>query len=348
MINAGKVIDNTSFSNNTSENSIAKIQSPIKEESTHNIENTSDLADYNYAIIDDKLIEEQIKIRNSLIDSGDWTEIRGGTTDKSSYGSWEADFRKRMTPLKGQIVVTGYKGNKDDITIPSCVNDKKVVAIGVGAFFNNKLKKVNIPNSVVFLCSHSMPKTLESMEIPANVKIIDDYCFKSTSLKSITIPKTVEEVGYYAFDLGQLQSVTIESGSTKIGAGAFEYNHISTLNLPNDIKTIPDWTFANNSLETLKLPDSVTEIGESAFENSGLTSVSIGKKVSKIGVEAFTSNHLTEITIPNNVDEIGEYAFSDNNFTSVTMPKKFSDEKDTYFNDEEDSTDLSDVKFNLI
>ncbi|WP_415286088.1 leucine-rich repeat protein [Clostridium perfringens] len=313
------------------------------------IENPSDLADYEYAVIDDKLIEKQIQDRQSNIDPDNPLEIRGGYCDDPSYGSWEDEFRKRMTSLKGQIAITGYNGNKTEIKIPSCIDGKKVVAIGVLPFrWDTPVKKITIPNSVVFLCSYSMPEELESVDIPDSVKFIDDYCFHSTHLKSITIPKTVEEVGYYAFEYSKLQSVTIESAYTKIDAGVFIDSQISTINLPNGIKKIPDWIFCNTKITEIKIPESVTEIGKSAFCNCGLTSISIGKNVSKIDNSAFYDNHLTELTIPNSVTEIGDDVFGSNKLTSVTMPKRFDAEKEKYFNGYYHDNQVANIKFNLI
>ena len=298
------------------------------------VENPSDLADYEYAVIDDKLIEEQIQSRQNSIDPDSCTDLRGGYSDEPSYGSWEDDFRKRMTPLKGQIVITGYNGTKDDITIPSCIDGKKVVAIGVCALTYKSLKKVNIPNSVVYLCSHAMPDCINSIEIPDSVKFIDDWCFFSARLTSITIPKTVEEVGYYAFNSSQLQSVTIESASTKIDAGAFESSPISTLNLPNGIKKIPNLAFYNSMLTEIKLPESVTEIGVGAFKScKKIKSLELPNNLVKIGDEAFSFCNLKSVKIPDSVTEIGISAFSNCGLTSISIGKNVSKIDDSAFCD---------------
>ena len=290
------------------------------------VENPSDLADYEYAVIDDKLIEKQIQDRQCNIDPDNPLEIRGGYFDDPSYGSWEDEFRKRMTSLKGQIAITGYNGNKTEIKIPSCIDGKKVVAIGVLPFrWDTSVKKITIPNSVVFLCSYSMPEKLESVEIPDSVKFIDDYCFHSTHLKSITIPKTVEEVGYYAFEYSKLQSVTIESASTKIDAGVFIDSQISTINLPNGIKKIPDWIFCNTKITEIKIPESVTEIGHGAFDScKKIKSLELPNNLVKIGDEAFSFCNLKSVKIPDSVTEIGKSAFCNCGLTSISIGKNVS------------------------
>ncbi|AMN31355.1 hypothetical protein BFS06_11685 [Clostridium perfringens] len=351
--------------------SLDELQTTKNKEVSCSIENPSDLADYEYAVINDELIEKQIKDRQNSIDPDGCTDLRGRYNNEPSCGSWKDDFRKRMTSLKGQIVITGYNGNKDNISIPSCINDKKVVAIGVGALTYKSLKKVNIPNSVIYLCTHSMPQLIESVEIPDSVKFIDDWCFFSAKLTSITIPKTVEEVGYYAFNSSQLQSVTIESASTKIDSGAFSNSPVSTINLPNGIKKIPNWAFYHSMLTEIKLPESVTEIGVGAFQScdeieslelpnnlvkigdlafssTSLKSVKIPDSVIEIGKSAFCNCKLTSVSIGKNVSKIGDGAFDGNKLTSVTMPKRFDTEKEKYFSDYSSNNQVSNIKFNLI
>ena len=120
---ASKTMDDNSFINDETVSSSLPLDNKVDSECS--LENPPDLADYEYAVIDDELIEKQIKDRQNSIDPDGCTDLRGRYNNEPSCGSWKDDFRKRMTSLKGQIVITGYNGNKDNISIPSCINDKK-------------------------------------------------------------------------------------------------------------------------------------------------------------------------------------------------------------------------------
>ncbi|MCM1184857.1 MAG: leucine-rich repeat protein, partial [Roseburia sp.] len=146
-----------------------------------------------------------------------------------------ADFRYKA--YSDYVVITEYRGNDDEVEIPSEINGKPVTEIGEWAFRH---------------CSNLM-----SVIIPSGVTEIGRGAFHNcSSLTSVEIPDSVTEIGEGAFRYcGSLTSIEIPNSVTKIGEEAF-YNC--------------------TGLTSMEIPESVTEIGEKAFAGcTGLTSVTI-------------------------------------------------------------------------
>ena len=215
-----------------------------------------------------------------------------------------------------------------DVVIPSSINGISVTAIGDGAFAENNLTSVVIPDGVT---------------------TIRDYAFYSNNLTSVVIPDSVTTIGNYAFYYNNLTSVVIPDSVTTIGEAAFEFNDLTSVVIPNSVTTIGSGAFRNNNLTSVVIPDSVTEIGGSAFNNNQLSesqayiyarngngsidyttivsyggakrdNVVIPNNVTTIGDWAFAENNLTSVIIPDSVTIIENHAFSFNNLTSVVIP----------------------------
>lgn len=117
----------------------------------------------------------------------------------------ESDFRT-STPAEeyhsaynGEIkMITAYLGNKKVVWIPPKIQNMPVTVIGGGAFANNQLTSVTIPNSV---------EELEG--------------FENNQLTSVTIPNSVTQIMDHAFSGNLLTSITIPGGLNLKYSGAF-------------------------------------------------------------------------------------------------------------------------------
>lgn len=134
--------------------------------------------------------------------------------------------------------------------------------------------------------------TLTSITLPASIKSIGDYAFRScTALKSITIPDSVKTIGYGAFyGCTSLTDVTISKSVTKMECATF---------------------LGCTALKSITIPNSVTKMDQSVFEDcTSLTTVNLLGPITSIETFCFKDCYsLTSITIPETVTSIKSRAF---------------------------------------
>ena len=202
MTVASKTMDDNSFNNSTPADS-----SPQVQEAKHSVENPSDLSDFDYAIIDDNYINDELK----KIDE----EINNRPSDRPApppevIARFKAPI-EYLRKFKGKVMITGYHGNKTDIEIPSYINGKEVTVIAPMAF---------------------APK-------PPDNAMAESPMGKLTSVK---LPNTLKYIGEYAFAFNQLTEITIPDSVTKIGESAFRHNNITLekIKLPKNFKEDKD------------------------------------------------------------------------------------------------------------
>ena len=210
-------------------------------------------------------------------------------------------------------VLTEYRGNGGDVTIPN-----GVTSIGEMAFwYCSDLKSITIPDSVTSIGEQAFGycSRLKSITIPDSVTSIGERAFWGCSgLSSIMIPDSVTSIGERAFwDCSSLSSITIPDSVTSIGEEAFWYcSGLSSITISDSVTSIEYRTFEGcSSLSSITIPASVTSIGEMAFYGcSGLSSITIPDSVTSIGEFAFCGcSSLSSITIPASVISIGRRAF---------------------------------------
>ena len=141
----------------------------------------------------------------------------------------EDDFELTLYQNPGsemQAIIYGYKGNSENLEIPSKLQGGTVVAIGSEAFDN---------------CSN-----LRTVKLPSTVKSIGDNSFSNCfNLKSITLSNSLENIGYGAFA---------------------NCENLSEIDIPNTVTDIDRWAFSNcNKLNFITIPDSVTYLGSDTF-----------------------------------------------------------------------------------
>ena len=263
------------------------------------------------------------------------------TAVAQTYGDYEYEVLDN-----GGIMITKYIGSAPEVTVPSVIDNKSVVAINSGAFKEDgkwheegtevtftDVTKVTIPESVTDVSIHAfsgctelktviMPDTAWTSLIGYNISNTasdpDVYTYKTQK------DNTIQLTGYY----GSKSSLTIPSELcgkkvTSIGASAFSGNYrIMSVSMPSSITEICDGAFFSClNLEEVTIGSSVKTIGKEAFGECGLKSVSIPSSVTEIGDSAFINcGSLEEITIGSGVKTIGVGAFESCGLTSIIIP----------------------------
>ncbi|UOY08258.1 leucine-rich repeat protein [Muricauda sp. SCSIO 64092] len=205
-----------------------------------------------------------------------WTGFKSITEEEIAGAD---DFEHEVIAGTNTVRITGYKGTATSVNIPETITkggiQYKVTHIGAGAFKDNALTSVTLPNSLTH---------------------IEAEAFRDSGLSGhLEIPDGVESIGNDAFNSRKngayLDSVTLPNSVTRIGQRAFAGHLLKSVNIPDKLQVLEGGVFANNNLNQVTIPESVTEIQGSAFNRNALASVTIPSSVIKIGPTAFANNN---------------------------------------------------------
>ncbi len=202
------------------------------------------------------------------------------------------------------IEVTGYKGSRTEVTIPSELDGKKVVSIGEAAFADNyKLKKVTLPAGVTAIgegafqnCLSLTEATIGQGGAPAGRSAaactVGAEAFQNCiRLARVTLPDGVVCIGRQAFQgCVALTGIALPQSLASLEAEAFSgCERLSQVAIPQGVTRIEDQVFQGcKELTSVALPESLTTIGKYAFVDcTNLAAVSVPEKVSSIGYGAF-------------------------------------------------------------
>ena len=176
-----------------------------------------------------------------------------------------------------------YSDGLEEVVLP-----KTIKSIGINAFRNSKLQRINLPEGLVS---------------------IGDWAFYSCKYLELSeFPSTLKHIGRCAFR--GCYSISVSSfpdGIETLGAGIFSFI-----------------TSKNSPLKKFTLPDHLKEVPDSLFLYcSNLEEVHLPANLEKIGSGCFCSTKLKEIVLPETLKEIGERAFYSNTLlTHVTLRKR--------------------------
>ncbi len=191
------------------------------------------------------------------------------------------------------VVLTAYKGNDTQVTIPSYIDNKPVTDF-MDIFRDNKtITKVTLPETILSVPYRAFENCLALTEVvlPSSLENIDDYAFASCiALTNIVIPDSVTRIGKSAFtSCSNLTSVTFGKNVGIIDDGAFYQCSLTSLNLPSTVTYIGASAFYENkkSFGDVVLPNALEYIGKEAFYYSSFNSLTLGGELKKIEVNAF-------------------------------------------------------------
>lgn len=183
----------------------------------------------------------------------------------SAEGSKSGDFIYEVQG--GDVVITRYDGEDEDVLIPATVDGQKVTVIGAKAFqMNADLVSVEVPDGVTKIEDHAfaIDKGLETVTLPATLTDIGDDAFQQcTSLTTVN----------FAGDESAWSAITIGAENESLTDITPNYN--ASLTEQEDTSSSEESSAAESSEET-----SSAEATSSAEETSSTEETSSAEAAS--------------------------------------------------------------------
>lgn len=130
----------------------------------------------------------------------------------------------------GTAMITGYRGEDKDVTIPATINGFKITKIYsfcMGLQGNNTLESVTIGNNIKEIRRWAFRKCskLKTVNIGKSVRIIEDYAFyQCPEISNVNFDEGVKAIEKNAFDnCSKLKSVSLPNSVNRIGEKSFGY-----------------------------------------------------------------------------------------------------------------------------
>ncbi len=155
------------------------------------------------------------------------------------------------------IIITGYKGDRTEVTVPEKIGNDIVAAIGEYAF-SPDAKRIREEQ-------RDLRKSITKITLPDTIENIGEFAFfKCKSLSHINIPEKLAEISKGMLNCTGLENIVIGGNIKMIGAVAF-YScfRLKSVKICEGAAEIDSAAFYKcSALENLELPRSVTKISE--------------------------------------------------------------------------------------
>lgn len=161
----------------------------------------------------------------------------------------EKEFKKISLTQNGEGLCVEYEGKKENLVIPSTIQDKPVLYVKI-TDFSEKIKSVVIPEGVKRIDVSA--SGLKNIQLPSTLIYLSLY---SRALEQLEIPKGVVQI----FDISakNLKSITIPEGVKYLGpVGGVEDSLLESVTLPKSIKFISNLAFVkHDNLKEINIPE---------------------------------------------------------------------------------------------
>ena len=209
-----------------------------------------------YKWVDKKgYIPVEANIQTSNIDGVDlqyYEETYDGETTVTIYGLSDNSYSgKVIIPAE----INGHKVTKicdgafrdSQISLIEFEAPDNIESIGMGAFYNSSLEKIDIPNvKYIFTNTFENCINLSEVSIPQSVIKIKKIAFNNCGLINVVIPEGVKNIESYAFNFcSYLKNVTIPESVNQIGDLAFAETALESIEIPESVKNIDSYVFFN-------------------------------------------------------------------------------------------------------
>ena len=183
--------------------------------------------------------------------------------------------------------------------------------------------EINIPESVEIIDAYAFNGcgSLVAVKFSEGLKRIDRWAFLGTSIESIEIPASVTVINEAFLGCSSLKEIKVKKGNrdydSRKGCNAIIESATGCLlhgcentTVPDGVKVISSSAFYRSKIKKIKLPSSLETIERGAFaECKELKKLVIPGSVKIIELEILCGSGIEELIVENGVEEISDYAF---------------------------------------
>lgn len=182
-----------------------------------------------------------------------------------------------------------------------------ITRIGLGAFYDSQLTRVNIPNPDCEIGNSCFSNSqVGSVTLPQGMRKLGRHVFfYCVNLTSLTLPEGMEEIGLMCFASCSLTSVNLPSTMVKLDSCALQDNPFTSINLKN-VKFVGRQAFSMcTNLTSITSNGMLEEIDGAAFTRCPLTTAYLPEGMLTINMNAyFRCTSLNSFTVPTTVTTI--------------------------------------------
>jgi len=158
-----------------------------------------------------------------------------------------------------------YNGKEKKIIIPEIIEGMIIVSIAKNVFRGKHIESLNLPKTLEIIEEGAFANNnLKEVHIPEGVKFIG-----GSGSEELNNPWS--EFTHYvhngAFSNNVLNKIFLPFSLEIIGAHAFAENKIREVEIPKSVKKIDEVAFFRNEIQTVIISEAVLEIGFDAFRS---------------------------------------------------------------------------------
>lgn len=264
-----------------------------------------------------------------------------------NYTKWSDNTYSRSHTVSGTGIMTNCNGNNkrnfsDSYTILSGITEladrclsaqsidsvklpETLVKIGSSCFRGSKIKYIQLPESLEEMGHSNFPSTLESILLPANLRVFpaDNFqeCSKLTGIGVHEDNKFFKSINgiLYNYDVTEILicprskegKVIIPQTVKRIADHCFDgCTKLTGIELPCSIESIGNYAFNGIKLDRLAIPNSVTTIGEGCFRCTTINrKFRFSQRITCLPKDCFQYACIPDTGFLMNIEEIGDNCF---------------------------------------
>jgi len=253
------------------------------------------------------LASTQGNVTYTMLTNKEKTKIIAAPGAKPTQFSSSGTTYLTSITIPDQITEIGDRAFYGNPTLKTVNFHAGITRIGMAAFYETQLTRVNIPNPDCEIGNSCFSSSqVSSVTLPQGMKKLGRHVFfYCVNLTSLTLPEGMEEIGLMCFSSCNLTSVNLPSTMVKLDSCALQSNPFTSINLKN-VKYVGRQAFSMcSNLTTVTSNGMLEEIDGAAFTRCPLTTAYLPEGLLTIIMNAyFRCTSLTSFTVPTTVTTI--------------------------------------------